>query len=1114
MTRFRQPQSAVVIFNALILFCFLLLPHRLQSQVLYGSVVGTVQDQSGAAVPNASLELLSSATGQKYALTSDDSGRFTFNNVLAGTYELTARAEGFRPVTQQNIVVSANSVLRSDLKLELGASSQQVTVAESAAVLQTDTSDVRANLDAKAVTSMPLNAYRNYQALINLVPGTTPALFQNSVGDTPARSLTTNVNGTARNNNNTRTDGAMNVFVWLPHQTLYVAPSETIETVNVTTNAFDAEQGMAGGAAITVTTKSGTNDFHGIAFGYYDNQYLRSRNFFLPGTREKPRNQTNIDGGTFGGPIIKNKLFFFGSFEGNWERVGTTGTSTSFYTVPTADQRAGNFSAYRSTVIYDPLTGNADGTGRTAFANNQIPVSRMSPIALRMQSLIPLPTQSGASNNFFNVGNQALDRKNYDGKINWNVNDRYTIWGKYSRMDATVNCQYALDGAGGPGLCNGNPGTTDSTVQLVTVGNTWTLTPNLLLDGNFGYTRLDQPAIMPDYGTNVGLDVLGIPGTNGSNVRYSGTPAFTFSGAPYTTLGDVVASQPSFRNDRSYVGTANVSYLHGAHNIRFGVDIIHHQLNHWQPEVGAGARGGFTFTTGTTSINGTNYSPTQYNAYAAFLLGLPNSAGKSLQNLLMTTREWQYGMYVRDRWQVSRKLTLNLGVRWELYPTLGRDGRGIERWDPATNIVTLGGIAGNPSDAGVGWSKKLFAPRVGFAYRLDDKTVIRSGYGITYDPLPVSRPLRGPYPATIAATFTTPNTYTYRNLSDGIPPIPVPDLSSGSIVLPNTVENRSPYAGTLKRGYIQSWNFIMEREFPLGIVSSIGYIGTKTTSQFADKEINAAGPLGGNTGRPLNALFGRQVNTWMWNGYLDANYHSLQAAMNKSMSNGLMLKAGYTFSKAINMTDEDGWTTDLMFNWDPIFARNRAPAGYDRTHALSFGWVYEFPFGKGKPLANGGGFLTQLLGGWQTNGTLTAYSGAPFTVTADASTVNAPGNTQTANQVKTNVVQIGKIGPGQTFYDPTAFAPVTARGVFGNVGRDTLRGPGIFNTDLSLFRTFRIQERWELQFKAEAFNFTNTPKFANPNSNVSTPSNFMQVTSTRTDILSERQFRFGLRLAF
>jgi hypothetical protein len=1105
-----RPLAALWVILALCAFALISAPSA-HAQVLYGSVVGTVEDQSGAAVPAAKLELNNKETGQRLQTASDAAGRYTFNNVPAGTYDLSAAGTGFRPLTQSGLTVVINTVLRSNVKLEIGSTSEQVTVSGGAAELQTDTSAVQSTLNQKAVEDLPLNAYRNYQALLNLIPGTTPALFQNSIGDTPARSLTTNVNGTARNNNNTRIDGAANVFVWLPHHALYVAPAETVETVSISTNAFDAEQGMAGGAAVAVVTKSGTNDLHGVGFGYYDNQYLRSRNFFLPGNRDKPRNQTNIDGGTLGGAIIKNKLFYFGSFEGTWERVGSTGGS-SFYTVATPDQRVGNFSAYSGTTIYDPLTGNSAGAGRTAFAGNVIPTSRLNPIALKMQSLVPLPTSTAATNNFYNTGTQSMNRKNYDGKLNWNVNDHYMLWGKYSRMDADVNCAYVLNAAGGGGLCSGSPGIANTVVQIATIGNTWTVTPSFVVDGNFGYTRLDQPAVMPDYGTNLGLDFLGIPGTNGSDIRQSGMPSFAISS--YTTLGDTSASSPSFRNDRSYTGTANASYLKGAHNIRFGLDIVRHSLNHWQPEIGYGPRGGFTFNAGETGINnaGTGraaYSPTQYNSYAAFLLGLPYSNGKSLQNLLMTTREWQYGMYIRDRWQVNRNLTLNLGVRWELYPTLTRDGRGIEMWDPATNLVTLGGINGNPSDAGLGWSKKLFAPRVGFAYRLGDKTVIRSGYGITYDPLPVSRPLRGPYPATISATNTAANSYSYfATLADGIPAIASPDLSSGSIVLPGNVDNRSPVAGVLKRGYIQSWNFIVEHEFPGKIVTSIGYI--------ADQEINAAGPGTGTAGRALYSLpatAGRTASTWAWNGYLNSNYHALQASMNKSMGHGLMLKGAYTYSKAINMTDDDGWTTDLTFNYGPAFARNRAVAGYDRTHALSFGWVYEFPFGKGKTFVNGGGFASKLVGDWQLNGTLTAYSGAPFTVTADGTALNAPGNTQTANQVASSVPYLGGIGSGHYFYDPTAFAAVNTAS-FGNSGRDTLRGPGMFNSDLSVFRTFKIMERFALQFKAEAFNFTNTPKFANPNANVSTASSFMQVTSTRTDLLTERQFRFGLRLSF
>ena len=286
--------------------------------------------------------------------------------------------------------------------------------------LQTDKSDVRSEVTSQAVANLPLAAYRNFQNLIDLVPGATPANFKNSVGSTPARALTTNINGTARNSNNARVDGATNVFIWLPHHMVYVPPVESINTVNITTGSFDAEQGMAGGAAVTVATKSGTNEFHGSAFHYHDNHRLKTRNFFLPPTSGKAKSIFNIFGGTLGGPVIKDKLFFFGSFEGTLERAGITRSTDA---VPTAAIRAGDFSGLPVT-IYDPTTGNPDGTNRQPFAGNRIPVNRINPISNRIQNLAPLPNQAGTSqgtlNNYFSSGTEKLNRYNYDFKANWN----------------------------------------------------------------------------------------------------------------------------------------------------------------------------------------------------------------------------------------------------------------------------------------------------------------------------------------------------------------------------------------------------------------------------------------------------------------------------------------------------------------------------------------------------------------------------------------------------------------------------------------------------------------------------------------------------------------------
>ena len=531
---------------------------------------------------------------------------------------------------------------------------------------------------------------------------------------------------------------------------------------------------------------------------------------------------------------------------------------------------------------------------------------------------------------------------------------------------------------------------------------------------------------------------------------------------------------------------------------------MRHHLNHWQPEIGNfGPRGGFGFGGGQTALNG-RASPNQYNAYAAFLLGLSNDAEKSLQNILATGREWQFGWYVRDRWQVSRKLTVNLGLRYEYYPLMTRAGKGIERLDPYTNQVYLGGRGTTPNNAGISVSKKLFAPRVGVAYRATENTVIRAGFGMNFDPLPFSRPLRGWYPLVINAAYTASNGYNWgTTLSQGVPNPVGPDLTSGVVPLPSGVSERSPW-GYIHRGYEESWNLTLERKLPQNVVASVAYVGSHSVHLLADYDINAGYPGSGTANLPFAAQFGRTIATQMWDGYLSSNYNSLQVAVNRSFSKGLMLKGAYTYSKAIDYTDDDGWAS-VGWNWAPVFQRNRAAAGFDRTHVLQMGWLYELPFGKDKMLAKSGP-AAYILGGWQVNGILSAYTGTPFSVSAPGSSLNAPDNSQTADQVKNTVAQLGNVGPGQLYYDPTAFAAVT--GVrFGSSGRNILRNPGVFNTDLDITREFAIKERAKLQFRAQFFNFANTSHFGGVSSSV-TSGSFMQITSAS----GERNIRFGLRM--
>jgi hypothetical protein len=1074
---------------------------RSAAQVLYGTVVGTVRDASQAAVPGAGVTLANQETNQTRTANTNAVGEFLFTNVLAGAYTLSIKAEGFQPVSQRDVQVTINTVARADIDLKVGQITEAVTVSAAAASLQADKADVHVELGAREVSRLPLTQYRNYQSLIDLVPGATPSQLQNALSDTPGRALSTNINGTVRSNSNTRVDGALNKYNIISSHTLYVPPVESIETVNISTDAFDAEQGMAGGAAITLSTKSGTNELHGAAFAYNQNNKLQARNFFFQGSRT-PKSINNTDGVAIGGPIRKNKLFFFGDWEGVRERKNYS----ALLTVARPDQREGDFSAY-NTRLYDPLTGSADGSGRMLFPDSKIPLSRQSAITRKMQALVPLPNLPGTNANYFSSGTQALNRDNYDVKINWNRTDRQTLWGKYSAMDAQVACDSALGEGGGRGLCNGGAGVGSTLVQVGTLGYTWVLSPTLVVDSTLGYNRLGQEVRNPDFGINFGLDVLGIPGTNGPDPRQSGKPMFVVSS--YETMGTNVAWLPIFRTDETFTYSSNAGLNKGSHDIRFGFDLIRFRQNDWQPSVGGGPRGQFNFTGGETALRG-GASPNQYNAYASFLLGLPNSTSKSLQFYSpQTAREWQFGWYFRDRWQATRKLTLTLGLRYEYYPLMTRAAVGFERYEASNNKVYIGRRGGNPDNVGIEVSKRLFAPRTGLAYRVNSNMVIRAGYGITIDPNTISGGVQRPYPVAFSSDFIAPNTFAFINpVEQGIPLFGGPDINQGAIDVPLTANTVTLPGGKLHRGYIQSWNLVVEEKLPWGLIGSAGYVGTQTVRQFGLLDLNAGRVGLGLAGRPYYAQYGRSVNTSLFDGLFSSNYHALQATLNRAFAGGLFLKTSYTFGKAINYTDDTPGAASgaLIFNAPEMMSRNRAPAGYDRTHNLQFAWAYDVP----SDWLKSRGAAGLLLRDWQINGIMSTFTGTPFTVSAAAASLNAPNNTQTADQVKTGVTKLGGIGIGSPYYDPASFAPVTAVR-FGTSGRNILRGPGVLNFNAGLFRKIRISERFGLDVRAEAFNLANTPHFGNPAANASNPANFMAVTSALDDA---RLFRLGLRLSF
>jgi hypothetical protein len=514
-----------------------------------------------------------------------------------------------------------------------------------------------------------------------------------------------------------------------------------------------------------------------------------------------------------------------------------------------------------------------------------------------------------------------------------------------------------------------------------------------------------------------------------------------------------------------------------------------------------------------------------------------NNYSKSIQYYEMKTRETQSAFYVRDRWQASRKLTINLGLRYEYNPLINRGDRGIERWDPATNIVYFGGLGGTPQNAGITVSHKNFAPRVGLAYRIGEKGVFRAGYGLTWDPLPFGRPLRGLYPSTLTGTWNSPiATYGWFNsINEGIPDIAAPDVSKGQAFLPLSIDMgpRSPWGGEIHRGYIQSWNATFERQLPWAMVGSAGYVATRTIHQLIDRNINTVGPGIGTTtaNLPLAKAYGRTIAMNMWDGIGVANYNSLQASLNKAFTHGLMLKMNYTFSKSLSMADEDGWVGLPYYNLPERLYDNYAPSGYDRTHMFSTGANYALPIGKGKHIAVNNKAADALIGGWKLRGIFVAYSGTPFSVSGSGSSLQATGNSQTADLIGP-VTKIDGKGPGQFYYAPLSFIDAqiyfNQTGVyrFGTTGRNILRGPGYWQLNPAIYKDFKVKEKIDAEFRAEATNFTNTPIWNNPNASssslrrnpdgslntsVADPyQNFMCITGATAG----RQFRFRLRVAF
>ncbi len=1114
--------------TSLLLVCLgaaLLIPQPAHAQVLYGSLVVEAKDDSGAAIPRATVTIAQTETGWTRTAVTNDVGTATFSTVPPGTFTVRVNLDGFKEAVTTGVLVSEGAVIRVPALLALGQLTDTVSVVADNAMLQTDRADVRTDLPSVQLENLPVPIGRNYQSLLVTVPGISPPENMHSVAVNPARGLGFTSNGTTRNANTIRIEGAIANNLWLPHVAAYVPALEAIESVGVTTSTFDADQGLAGGMAANVLIKSGTNQFKGSLFQYHFNENLKSRPYFLPVSEPKPDASQNQFGGTFGGRIVRDKLFFFGSYQGTRDR----NISQRFGTVPTEAMRNGDFSASPNP-IYDPLTGNPDtGAGRTAFTGNIIPRDRFDPIVQKLLTDLPLPNQPGLTNNYFASGDYTFTRHNVDAKVNYNPTNKLGLSARLGWLNYNFKNPTMFGSLGGLPINESasKAGTGLGDTYTITGSASYVLTPSFLIDTYTGITLIQVLSEPDRLDENLGLEYLGIPGTNGPDRVYGGWPHFSITN--YSNIGYAGSNNSPYIDDNWQAQyTANATYTRGRHTLRFGGDIVRQALNRF--ELGDGS-GSFTFGVGPTTLPG-GPSGNQFNSFATFLLGLPTTIAKSetpYENNRNRTRNWQFSTFVKDQWQVTRSLTASLGVRWDYFPMGTRTTRGIERYDLDTNTMLICGVAGIPTDCDYDMGAGNLSPRFGVAYRITEKMVARGGYGRNYDPYPLAfvRDLIGNYPSSISLSIPATGVRFAGRLRDGIPAVVVPDVSSGVVPIPLNVAARA-LPDEPKRGYVDSFNVTLQSELPGGFTGQIGYVGTRQRDINQIFDVNASQVIGsGNNGRPLFQQFGRTASTGILSNPGWSNYDSLQTSVTRRFADGVQVTAGYTFSKTFGICCDQLSDNPPRVQALEYFHLNEARLNDDRPHNFQATFVAELPFGPNKPFLNEGGVAAAVLGGWQVNGLFGAYSGRPFTVTSADTSLNLPGSNQMADQVKTDVEIIGGIGSDKSWFDPLAFRPVT-QARFGTAGFNSMRGPGYVNFDLSFFRDFNLGSSRELQFRVEIFNLTNTPHFGQPNANVSnlllnadgtirSLGGFSTITSTANtgrEGIDERLIRLGLRFGF
>jgi hypothetical protein len=1034
------------------------------AQVDTGAIAGVVSDGTAAVMPGVHVQISQIETNTITDLRTNEAGFYSAPSLRPGRYEISVSKEGFHPQKSQPFDLRVQDHAEVNFQLEVGATTSEVTVTATASLLESETSSLGQVVEEKNITDLPLNG-RNFIQLATLGPGTSPA-------QRTAERDAFIANGARGVQNSYLLDGIDNrnrIMGFDKSSAQIIQPViDAIQEFKVQTSTFSAEFGQAAGGVVNVSMKSGTNQLHGSVFEFLRNSEFDATPYFQQNGL-KPLFIQNQFGATLGGPIIKDRTFFFGS----WQSSREVNAAPQVGTVPTPPQRQGIFSGR----VNDPVT-------KQPFPNNTVPTTIWDPVAAKVFALYPLPSQPGTTRNFSYNPKERVSTDNYNIKVDHHVGSKDYMFGRVSQGWGQNFLPTTLpDPANQAPLIYLYP-------RQVMVSETHTFTPNLVNEFRLAqvYTRNNQdvsgPRLFEQFGIQGALDTP----------RIKGLPQFTVSG--FSTLGTtgpgttpIAASgsgnAPADKSGKVWQLVDSMSWVHGRHTFKFGGEV--HRITEFVYATNS-ARPNFTF-------NGTYTG----QALADFMLGYINNTGTSQQQV-DTIQQHLFHLYTQDDWKISRTLTLNLGIRYEVATPW------VEEFDRQSNFITDSGPCFAQlipvKDAGrCGLGRALIhgdynnvAPRVGLAWQADSKTVVRSGFGIFSgrdENIGVARRLPNNPPFITSATFAGDQNNPAFLLKDGFPANAL-SFASGSTDVNNwPINNKLPY--------VLQWNINVERQLPGEFVFQVGYTGSGAKKMAGVVAVNQPFPGTGNV-NARRPYFG-WGNVQSYNQYIASTYNGMIAKLERRFSKGMTLLASYTFGHSI----DGGGNNNDASDPGPQDARNTAAqkgnSNFDIRHRFVMSGLYQLPFGKSR------GRLHYLVRDWQLSGIFSAQTGQPFTVTSSTD----PSGTNTT--ARPNRLRDGSLPSDQRdinhWFDLTAFTTPTCA-CFGNSGRNILRGPGFMDLDFGVSRNFAIGERIRIEFRAESFNLMNHPNFGIPG---------MAIGNQTAGVIStvvnpERQNQLAMKLRF